>query len=76
LKADERQKQEAMRAELRKEKDIVSEQLANVEGATDSNWSTVKSDARKAMDDIKLWWDKQEEKIDRKTDADKDHDGH
>lgn len=76
IKADEKREQEAMRAELRKEKDIVSTQLANVEGANDSTWNTVKSDARKSMDDIKIWWDKQEEKVDKKTGSDNDHDGH
>lgn len=76
IKASERSKQEAMRTELKKEKDIVGAQLANVESATDGNWNTVKSDARKAMDDIKIWWDKQAEKVDEKTGSDNDHDGH
>lgn len=74
LKADERAKHEAMRTELQKEKEVVSAQLASVEGSTSGSWNTVKSDARKAMDDIKAWWDKQEEKIDRETT--RDNDGH
>ncbi|HEX2618053.1 MAG TPA: hypothetical protein VHL57_10955 [Flavobacteriales bacterium] len=76
LKADDKRKHEAMRAELRKEKEIVGTQVANVDGATNDTWNTVKSDARKAMDDIKIWWDKQEENVDKKTDSDNDHDGH
>lgn len=60
LKAEERTKQEALRTELRKEKEAVATQLSSVESATDATWNTVRTDARKAMDDIKAWWSEQD----------------
>lgn len=75
LKAKERAEHEAMQTELKKEKAIVADHLAAVEAGTADNWSTVKSDARRSMDDIKVWWDNQKDKVDAKTDADKDGDG-
>ncbi|HEY0978455.1 MAG TPA: hypothetical protein VGE21_13360 [Flavobacteriales bacterium] len=75
LKAKERAEHEAMLVELKKEKAIVADHLSAVEAGTAANWSTVKSDARRSMDDIKVWWDKQKDNVDAKTDADKDGDG-
>ncbi len=50
--------------------------LAKMEASTGTDWSNMKMEARKTADDTKTWWDRQKEMIDKKTDADKDHDGH
>jgi len=39
-------------------------------------WDDVKTGTRRTVDDIGDWFDRQAEKVDRKTDADKDMDGH
>jgi F0F1-type ATP synthase membrane subunit b/b' len=76
LKKSERREHEAMKAEFEKEKGIVEGLVKNVEGATDATWATVKVDTRKTSDEVKAWWAKMKEDMDRKTDADKDNDGH
>lgn len=75
LKAKDRPEHEAMLVELKKEKAIVDDQTAAVESGTVDNWNVVKSDARRSMDDIRIWWDKQKDRVDASTDADKDGDG-
>lgn len=76
LKAADRREHESMKTELEKEKAIVDGLITNVEGATDATWTTVKSDTRRASDDVKTWWKHMKENIDRKTDVDHDNDGH
>ncbi len=76
LKANDRREHETMKAELEKEKGIVDGLIKNVDGATDSNWETVKADTRTASKEVKDWWNRMKENIDRKTDADNDNDGH
>ncbi len=50
--------------------------LANMDRSTKTDWQTVKAQSRTMSDDTQNWFDKQGEKIDRSTDADKDNDGH
>jgi chromosome segregation ATPase len=76
LKTSDRRDHEAMKAELEKEKGIVEGLITNVEGATDATWATVKMDTRKTSDEVKAWWARMKEDMDRKTKADKDNDGH
>lgn len=76
LKAADRREHQAMKTELEKEKAIVDGLITNVDGATDASWATVKADTRRASDEVKAWWNRMKENIDRKTDADNDNDGH
>ncbi len=76
LKPSERTDCEAMAAELTKEKGVVESHIKAIETSEDANWNTNRDSARAAMTDFKSWWAKQKEKMDRKTDADNDHDGH
>lgn len=76
LKADERTKAEAMKAELEKEKAEVDRELDKVANATVETWNDVKAEAIKTGDEVKSWWNSQKENIDKKTDADHDNDGH
>lgn len=76
LKATVRREHEEMKAEYEKEKGVVEGLITNVEGATDATWATVKTDTRKTSDEVKAWWTRMKENMDRNTDADKDNDGH
>lgn len=76
LKPSVRRDHEAMKTEFTKEKSVVEGLITNVEGATDATWATVKGDTRKTSDEVKAWWARMKDDMDRKTDADKDNDGH
>lgn len=76
LKAADRREHEAMKVEFEKEKGIMEGLIKNVEGATDETWATVKVGTRRTSDEVKTWWTRMKENTDRKTDADKDNDGH
>lgn len=76
LKADERSEAEAMKAELEKEKAQVDAELDKVTNATVETWNDVKTEATKTSNDVKTWWNQQKEKVDKKSDADNDNDGH
>lgn len=76
LKASERADHEAMKAELTKEKELVEAQIAKVEGATPADWDMTRTEADRTRNDVRTWWQKEKEKVDQKTDADKDGDGH
>lgn len=76
LKASERADAEAMKAELTKEKELVEAQITKVEGATPADWDMTRTEADRTRNDVRTWWQKEKEKVDKKTDADKDHDGH
>ena len=67
---------EARIAELRSSITRVDAALARVEGSNDSNWADVKRESRKVVDDTKSWIEREAEKVDWKTDADADDDGH
>lgn len=49
--------------------------LVDVEGALESTWSDVKRTSKNVSEDVKEWLDRQAEKMDEATDADKDGDG-
>jgi hypothetical protein len=76
LKPSDRKDQEAMKAELTKEKNIVEGLITKAENATDPTWESTKLEIRASSDDVKGWWARFKDNIDKKTDADKDHDGH
>ena len=76
LKPSERKAEEAMKAELTREKDTVEDLIKRSEDSTDTTWETVKADIKKGADDVKTWWARQKENVDKKTDADHDKDGH
>jgi hypothetical protein len=76
LKPSERKDEESMKAELTKEKNIVDGLIQKAENATDPTWESTKAEIRTASDDVKGWWARLKDNIDKKTDADKDHDGH
>ncbi|MBL0127632.1 MAG: hypothetical protein IPP83_09245 [Flavobacteriales bacterium] len=76
LKPSERKDEEAMKAELSTEKVKVERLIADVEGANDSTWESVKTSTKKAAEDVKSWWSRLKENVDKKTTRDADHDGH
>ncbi len=76
LKTADRREHETMKAELDKEKGIVEGLIKNVEGSTDATWTTVKEDTRRTSEEVKAWWNRMKDDLDRKTEADKDGDGH
>lgn len=76
LRPSERQDKAALRDELKKEKDIMEKLVGNVEDARADNWNTVKMDTRRASEEVRSWWVRFKDNIDKKTDADNDHDGH
>ena len=67
---------EAVIAELSANIARIDASLGKMEASTNTDWSNVKSEARQTADETKTWWDRQKEAVDKKTDADKDNDGH
>jgi chromosome segregation ATPase len=76
LKPSERTDHVAMKAELEKEKTAIEKLIGDVEDAREDNWNTVRLDMRRATDDLKSWWARFKDDVDRSTDADRDRDGH
>jgi len=76
LKAEERAEWENYKKEVNEQIDRLDGELNDVESATSEAWENVKTESRSAMKDVGDWFARQAEKIDRKTDADKDNDGH
>lgn len=76
LKPSERTDAEALKAELTKEKASVEDMVQRAENATDATWSTTKADIKKGSDDVKSWWARLKENVDKKTKSDNDNDGH
>lgn len=76
LKPSVRQDNVAMKAELEREKKNVDDLVTKAEMATDATWSSTKADINKASNEVKSWWMRLKENIDKKTDADHDKDGH
>ena len=73
----------AERAEWRQERAHLMEQRVRVEKALDrvtdadtDTWMDVKNAVNKDRDEVGTWLEQEAEKIDRKTDADADDDGH
>jgi hypothetical protein len=76
IKPSVRKDKEALKAELEREKANLDAMVAKAEASTDATWTTVKMDLDKAANDTKSWWAREKEKIDKKTKADNDNDGH
>ena len=76
LKPSERADETAMQAELMREKTRVTELITTVEGSEEGTWAAVKADAQKTSDEVESWWKRTKENIDKKTNADRDNDGH
>ncbi len=76
LKPSERNDAEALKAELVKEKNVVEGLIQKAENATDPTWESTRVEIRTSSDDVKGWWARLKDNIDKKTDADKDRDGH
>lgn len=76
MKAEERAEWENYKKEVNEQIDRLDGELNDVESATSEAWENVKTESRSAMKDVGDWFARQAEKIDRKTDADKDNDGH
>lgn len=76
LKPEERAEWEAFKADVNNQVDRLDGKLDDVDAVTAEKWEAVKADTRKTADDVGNWFERQAEKIDKKTDADKDKDGH
>lgn len=50
--------------------------LRQVEGADETTWQSVKEGVRNTLTDVKDWFKRQAEKVDKETKADADDDGH
>ncbi|HEY0978181.1 MAG TPA: hypothetical protein VGE21_11990 [Flavobacteriales bacterium] len=50
--------------------------MGTMGGSTATDWQHIKGESRTMMDSTTNWFDRQVEKIDKRTDADKDNDGH
>jgi hypothetical protein len=76
LKPSERTDTEALKAELEREKAKMDRLITDIENANETNWATIKLDTRKGADDVRTWWQRFKENVDRGTKADADKDGH
>lgn len=75
LKAEEHAQAKARSVELKKQHELVTAQLENVETGTEETWTAVKGDAQRTVEDLKAWWEKQKDQVDAKTEVDNDGDG-
>ena len=76
MKPSVRQDKEALKVELEREKANVDAMIVKAETATDATWNTTKVDLKKASDDVKAWWARLKENVDKETKSDNDNDGH
>ncbi|MEO5585718.1 MAG: hypothetical protein ABIQ75_09700 [Flavobacteriales bacterium] len=76
LKPSERKEAETMKAELEQEKAKVDAEMGRVTNATAETWNDVKVGANKTSEDVKSWWGRLKENVDKKTGSDHDNDGH
>jgi outer membrane murein-binding lipoprotein Lpp len=76
MKPSVREDKEALKVELKREKAKVDAMMVKAEGATDATWRTTKADLQKGAEDVKGWWARLKENVDKKTDSDNDNDGH
>jgi hypothetical protein len=67
---------EAHIAELRTNITRIDASLGTMGNSTGTDWQRIKGESRTMMDSTSTWFDRELEKIDRKTDADADKDGH
>lgn len=76
LTPEQRTEWEAYKTDVQTQLDRVDGDLDNVGSATSEVWEDVKAGTRRTVDDVDDWFERQAEKVDRKTEADKDQDGH
>ncbi|MBL0045299.1 MAG: hypothetical protein IPP33_13185 [Flavobacteriales bacterium] len=76
MKPSVRQDKEALKVELEREKANVDAMIVKAETAMDATWNTTKVDLKKASDDVKAWWARLKENVDKETKSDNDNDGH
>lgn len=76
LSAADRTEWEASKKDISEQIDRLDAQLEDVDSATEETWKDVKVGTKKAADDVGNWFQRQAEKIDKKTKADNDKDGH
>lgn len=76
LKAERRTELEKTKDELNVQLARLETQLGDVDRATSETWEETKAAVGKAADETGNWFKRQAEKIDRKTGADHDKDGH
>jgi hypothetical protein len=76
ITAEQKKELESSRAEFMDQMKRLEDGIAEVEGSTNATWNDVKEDTRQTTEDVDNWFQRQAEIIDRKTDADKDKDGH
>ncbi len=50
--------------------------IVKMEASAGIDWNSLKAESRQTADETRTWWEKQKEAIDKKTDSDKDKDGH
>ena len=73
---DQQNEWEASRVELKDQMKRLEDGLDQVDRSTNETWKDVKENTSKTTEDVDNWFERQAEIIDRKTDADKDMDGH
>ncbi|MBK8615232.1 MAG: hypothetical protein IPN85_17615 [Flavobacteriales bacterium] len=73
---EQQQEWEASRVELKDQMKRLEDGIGEVDRSTNETWKDVKEGTRKTTEDVDNWFQRQAEIIDRKTDADKDKDGH
>lgn len=76
LNADQRKEWQTFKNEVDAQIDRVDRQLAEVSSATAATWEKVKESTSQALQEVGDWFNRQAEKVDRKTRADRDQDMH
>ncbi len=76
ITVEQKKEWETSRTELKDQMKRLEDGIAEVEGSTNETWKDVKEGTRQTTEDVDNWFQRQAEIIDRKTDADKDKDGH
>lgn len=76
LKASEREEWNAYRAQLLDQRRRVEKALDDVGDADTNTWSEVKAAVQRSREDVDTWLEREAEKVDKKTKADADKDGH
>ena len=76
LTDEERTEWEGFKVEVNDQIERLDASLNDVETATSEKWEEVKEGSSRTADDVGNWFQRQAEKIDQKTDADHDNDGH
>ena len=76
LKPADRTEATAFKEELNDEKNAVARLIKQAEDSDESTWDKTKATIKLGSDDVKAWWARLKDNVDKKTDSDKDNDGH